>query len=275
MLLRSHGKVVFLSIALLAADRGEARQAASGPGTAKGPAANPTDEEIAARYQALVARLPPEEQAWEKLLQENLGDFYLPRHQRDKVRGVSNSWDFVKDDPKLPRVLLIGDSISRGYTQACRKALAGKANVHRAPANCGPTTLGLAKIDIWLGDGDWDLIYFNFGVHDHVRASPVPEYSERLEKLVERLRRTRAKLVWASTTPWPATANGKPGGASVMELNAAAVEVMNRHQVAIDDLFTVISPHVAELQLKDGHFRTEGYDLLGEHVANFIEQALR
>src|SRR5512137_2492523 len=37
----------------------------------------------------------------------------------------------VSDDPKLPRVLLIGDSISIGYTLPVRKLLAGKANVHR------------------------------------------------------------------------------------------------------------------------------------------------
>jgi hypothetical protein len=36
-------------------------------------------------------------------------------------------------DPKLPRVLLIGDSISKGYTPEVQKLLAGKANVHFSP----------------------------------------------------------------------------------------------------------------------------------------------
>ena len=135
-------------------------------------------------YQSVVATLSPEEQAWEKLLQENLGGFYLPIHKRQKIAGTSNAWDFVKDDPALPRVLLIGDSVSRGYTQAVRKALAGKANVHRAPENCGPTANGLRKIDIWLADGKWDVIHFNFGIHD--RNTPIPDYTARLEKLVER-----------------------------------------------------------------------------------------
>ena len=90
-----------------------------------------------ADYEALVATLPADEQAWERVLQENLGGFYLPIHMRQKLAGQSNAWDFVRDNPALPRVLLIGDSVSRGYTQAVRRALAGKANVHRAPANCG------------------------------------------------------------------------------------------------------------------------------------------
>ncbi|MBL8830000.1 MAG: SGNH/GDSL hydrolase family protein, partial [Planctomycetaceae bacterium] len=129
------------------------------------------------RYQALVAKLPPDQQAWERVLQSQLGSFYLPFHKSDKIAGRSNAWDFVQDDPKLPRVLLIGDSVSRGYTQATRKALAGKANVHRAPANCGPTASGVKNIDVWLGDGKWDVIHFNFGIHD--RSTPLADYTQR------------------------------------------------------------------------------------------------
>jgi hypothetical protein len=61
-------------------------------------------KELDAKYQALVAKLPPDQQAWERVLQENLGSFYLPIHKNEKVAGRSNAWDFVQDDPKLPRV---------------------------------------------------------------------------------------------------------------------------------------------------------------------------
>src|SRR5688572_8105941 len=72
----------------------------------------------------------------------------------------------VQDDPALPRVLLIGDSISIGYTVPTRERLAGKANVHRPGVNCGPTTRGVENLDKWLGDKKWDVIHFNFGLHD-------------------------------------------------------------------------------------------------------------
>ena len=127
--------------------------------------------ELDKKYQAWVAKLSPAQQAWERTLQAELGDFYLPIHKREKVAGKSNAWDFVEDDPSLPRVLLIGDSVSRAYTRTVRKELRGIANVHRAPANCGPTSTGLKKIDVWLGDGKWDVIHFNFGIHD--RATPI------------------------------------------------------------------------------------------------------
>ena len=232
---------------------------------------------VAAKYDAIVATLSAEEQAWEKVLQQHLGSFYLPHHQADKVAGRSNAWDFVKDDPALPRVLLIGDSVSRGYTAAVRKALAGKANVHRAPANCGPTASGIKNIDAWLtdhpGGEKWDVIHFNFGIHD--RGTSVADYTARLQQLVQRMKQTGAKLVWASTTPIPDNPDQKQTAASIVERNAAAAEVMQKHGVAIDDLFGFITPRLAEVQRpKDVHFKDEGYDMLGQKVAESVTDAL-
>lgn len=226
------------------------------------------------QYKQLVAGLTPPEQKWEQLLQDNLGGYYLPLHEADKVAGRSNAWDFVKDDPHLPRILLIGDSISRGYTQFVREGLKGKANVHRAPENCGPTANGLKKIEIWLGDGKWDLIHFNFGIHD--RITPTAVYSSNLEKLISRLQKTGAKLVWANTTP-PANANNheKFSPEDCDRLNAAAAVVMQKHGITTDDLFTVIRPHLAELQNpNDVHFKDEGYQILGQKVAQEISKTL-
>lgn len=226
------------------------------------------------QYQALVAKLPPAQQAWESVLQSQLGSFYLPLHKRDKIAGRSNAWDFVQDDPQLPRVLLIGDSVSRGYTQATRTALAGKANVHRAPANCGPTANGLKNIEVWLGDGKWDVIHFNFGIHD--RSTPLSDYTERLEQLIERMQKTGARLVWASTTPIPDDPTKGQRAASIVERNRAAAALMKKHDIAVDDLFTAVTPHLADMQNhNDVHFNARGYDFLGETVARAIETALK
>ena len=185
------------------------------------------DALVDARYEAWLAKLSPEELAWEKVLQSQLGGFYLPLHKRDKIAGKSNAWDFVKDDPKLPRVLLIGDSVSRGYTQPARKALAGKANLHRAPANCGPTASGLKNLDIWLGEGKWDVIHFNFGIHD--RATPLADYRKRLEGIVVRLKKTGARLIWAATTPIPDNPAQKQTAASVVERDGQRqLQLINR-----------------------------------------------
>jgi lysophospholipase L1-like esterase len=260
----------FLAVCLVAAEppKGEPTNAAE---AAAQLAAKKVAQEkfIDDRYQALVAKLSPEEQAWEKVLQGQLGNFYLPLHKRDKIAGKSNAWDFVKDDPKLPRVLLIGDSVSRGYTQPTRKALEGKANVHRAPANCGPTASGLKNLEVWLGEGKWDVIHFNFGIHD--RATPAADYVKRLEAIVARLEKTGAKLIWASTTPIPDNPAQKQTAASIVEKNALAAEVMKKHAIPTDDLFAAMTPRLAEFQPPlDVHFTGAGYDFLGTKVGESI-----
>lgn len=241
------------------------------PTNAQEAAAQKAQEEatIEKKYQAWVATLTPAQQAWERTLQAELGSFYLPIHKREKVAGKSNAWDFVADDPALPRVLLIGDSVSRAYTQTVREQLAGIANVHRAPANCGPTATGLKKLDVWLGEGNWDLIHFNFGIHD--RATPIADYSQRLEQLVTRMQKRCTKLAWASSTPIPDVPDKKYTARSMIDRNAAAAAVMRKHGVLVDDLFTAITPKLAEFQIpKDVHFSGPGNEFLGQKVAEFI-----
>ena len=197
----------------------------------------------------------------------------VPKIKQKRPVPYAFGW-IVQDDPDLPCVLLIGDSVSRGYTQSVRKALAGKANVHRAPANCGPTSLGLRKQDVWLGDGKWDVIHFNFGIHD--RNTPIAEYGQRLEQLVERMKKTDAKLVWATTTPIPDVPAKKQTAASIVERNEAAAQIMQKHGVVTDDLFTAVTPHLETMQNpNDVHFNAAGYEFLGQQVAKAIEDVLQ
>jgi lysophospholipase L1-like esterase len=231
------------------------------------------DRVVAEQFAAWKATLPPEQQAWETVLEQNLGSFYLPLYQAEKVKGRISAWDYVKDDPKLPRVLLIGDSISRGYTLAARRGLAGVANVHRAPENCGPTANGLKKLDVWLGAGRWDIIHFNFGIHD--RKTPLADYTRRLEEITTRLKATGARLVWASTTPVAEGGMKDATEADLVARNAAAAEVMARHGVKINDLHAAMLPHLAEYQNpKDVHFGEPGYRFLGDRVAAAILKAV-
>lgn len=252
------------------------------------PAGEPTNAGEAAAQKAAEAKaldekfaswkagLPEKQQAWETVLEANLGNFYLPLYKKDKVKvpPTPTAWDYLEDAPGLPRVLLIGDSVSRGYTLAARKALLGKANVHRAPENCGPTANGLKKLDVWLGGGKWDVIHFNFGIHD--RATPNADYVARLEQILERLKKTGARLVWASTTPIPPdTKDGPQAKVAIEEKNALALELMKKHGVTVNDLHAFISPNLATVQNpRDVHFTGQGYELLGAQVAASIAPLL-
>lgn len=193
-----------------------------------------------------------------------------------------NSLAPIEDRPGLPRVLLIGDSISIGYTQPVRELLKEKANVHRIPANGGPTKNGVANLDKWLGGGKWDAIHFNFGIHDlkfmpdGKRQVEPEDYEKNLRTIVAKLKGTGARVIWATTTPIPDGELTPPRSfGKVPEYNAIAQRVMAGSGVAIDDLNAAITPHLAEFQNpKDVHYKPEGYALLAKQVAASLEKAL-
>ncbi len=188
----------------------------------------------------------------------------------------------IEDAPGLPRVLLIGDSISIGYTTFTREALKGKANVHRIPANGGPTSNGLQNIDKWLGDTKWDVIHFNWGLHDlkimedGKHQVPLDQYEKNLRDLVARLKKTGAKLIWATTTPVPeGNLNPPRNYGDVIAYNAVAKKIMDENGVAIDDLYAFALPRLKEIQRPANvHFTAEGSKALAQQVAASILKAL-
>jgi acyl-CoA thioesterase-1 len=197
-------------------------------------------------------------------------------------RGPHPSWAQVKDDPALPRVLLIGDSISMGYTLAVREALAGRANVHRPPTNCGHTGTGVEKIEAWLGDGRWDVIHFNWGLHDLRRMEdgkhqvPLADYEKNLRQLAERLKKTGATLIWCSTTPVPENTSPPRSNEDVLAYNAAAKRIMDENGIAIDDLYRFALPRIKEIQIASNvHFKPEGYEVLAGQVARVVADSLQ
>ena len=222
----------------------------------------------------LPENMSAEQQAWEKILKENLGSFYYPHYVKDKKEGKVSAWDYVKDDPKLPRMLIIGDSISRGYTVALRNALQGKVNVHRAPANCSSTAYGLSKLDIWLGNNKepWDLIIFNFGIHD--RRTGNDQYVANLTTIVGKLKQRSNKVLFVTTTPIPEGAAEFVENASENS-NRLATRVMNEHQIGTIDLYTAIKPEIAEYQLPQNcHFKEDGYTYMATYLAPFVLKSL-
>jgi len=212
---------------------------------------------------------------------------------------LQGSWD-AKIDPKLPTVLIIGDSISISYTRAVRRKFEGKANVLRpmrsdgkGADNCGDTIIGLANIDRWLGNQKWDVIHFNWGLWDlcyrhpesksqghrdkvkgHQSVPPM-DYEQNLEKLISRLQQTGAKLIWASTTVVP---EGEPGRfvGDDQKYNEIAARVMKRHQIPINDLHSLSTTFTPDMFAGPGdvHFSRRGVSKLADQVAEKIATAL-
>ena len=212
------------------------------------------------------------------------------------IGSAQKSDDSKQGNPKdtaLPKVLIIGDSISIGYTKPTIELLQGTAHVERVKANCGDTKRGLQNLKRWLGKTDWDVIHFNWGLHDlkymgpngenladpsaatsHRQVSP-EDYRKNLETLVARLQKTGAKLIWRNTTPVPEGAKGRVKGDELV-YNEIAKDVMARASVPTHDLYAFANARLDRIQKPaDVHFSTEGSDILADDVVRVILEALQ
>ena len=195
------------------------------------------------------------------------------------------------DDPKLPRYLFIGDSISGNYNAGLRSALSAKFNLHHPPTNCGPTSKGASSILDWLGDykqpgRHWDIISFNFGHWDSQQTKAV--YQANLEIIVRELRKTGATLIWVTTCPVPngcetvfdlaadGRAPGRKSGVMKKYINPWANEVIKKYpEISICDQWQFCKEHEQDSfkQWWSGsnvHFNQTTSQQLGEFLAAHV-----
>lgn len=199
---------------------------------------------------------------------------------------------------EMPKVLIIGDSISIGYLPFVQKMMAGEAMVTRPfdengePENCQGTTNGKLHIDEWIGGESWDVIHFNFGLHDIKHVKPdtgknsndptdpqqadLEQYRNNLTSIVEALKATKGRLVFATTTPYPDTVSKPLRSPGMPErYNQAALSIMKRNGISVNNLHDFVVPRMAILQRPDNvHFTDTGYEALAEQVVTAIRAVL-
>jgi hypothetical protein len=161
------------------------------------------------------------------------------------IKGKPKPCNRVTDG--LPDVLILGDSISIGYTPVAAKILEGVANVYRPEMNCSSSVVYLENLDQWLGGKEWDLIHFNCGLHDinrnnneiinraSKRRVNLDEYKENLQQISKTISASSKIAIWASTTPVPDDASSRAQGDEV-KYNEIAERIMNKQDIAINDL---------------------------------------
>lgn len=179
-------------------------------------------------------------------------------------------------DPALPNILLLGDSITRGYYPEVVKLLSGRANCYlfATSAASGDPRL-IRQVDDYFSmmPIKFAVIHFNNGMHGWKYTETA--YGDALPKLVEALQaKSRgAKLVWATTTP---VHQADPSGATnprIDQRNAESLRTMRHFHVAIDDQHALMAAH-DDLHNGSVHYTREGSAVQAQQVAQILEKLL-
>jgi lysophospholipase L1-like esterase len=178
----------------------------------------------------------------------------------------------------LPRVLLIGDSIARGYYPGVADRLKGKAVVARLATSksLGDPAL-LDEVRLVLGQARFDVVHFNNGLHGFGYTED--QYAKALPELVAAIRKgaPAAKLVWATTTPvrQPDQPDAlSPKTDRVVARNKLADGVMEKVSVPIDDLFALARDHPEWVGRDGTHLNPKGTEALADQVAKTVSGLL-
>ena len=202
---------------------------------------------------------------------------------------------FFSSRVEEPRILIIGDSISLGYTPFVQEHFGGRAYVAHNPGNAEHTGTGKAHVADWAGREHWDIIQFNWGLWDLCYRHPdspvqghrdkvngsltfsVEEYQANLDTIVTRLREASdARFVFVTTSYVPVNEAGRFRD-DPKKYNAAAVKVMQKHGIPVNDIYAKSRAIHRKwgMGTDDVHYTPTGYQLLSEPVIAFLEKELR
>ena len=190
----------------------------------------------------------------------------------------------------MKKIILIGDSIRKGYDTAVRKAFEGSAEVLWPDENCRFSAYVLRYLPIWYDElglnGEEDAVHWNTGLWDCLRIAdgqvltPLPAYRENMERICRQLRAffPRAEIVFATSTPVLEegyTGTYKRYNRETEIYNEAALEIGARHGFPVDDLYAAAKDAPREFHSDMTHYYTkEGTRLLAGRVIASLEERL-
>jgi lysophospholipase L1-like esterase len=188
----------------------------------------------------------------------------------------------------LPKVLLLGDSIRMSYQPRVTELLAGRAEVTGPGENCCTALYTSMRLNAWL-QAAWkpDFVHWNNGIHDCGRNPErgpeqftIADYLRNLRTVLDQLRATGAKIVWATMTPQhPERPCASPKWSwthdEMRRYNDAALELMTREGLPVNDLRALVLSDPDTLLADDRlHLSPIGVERSAQAVASAIERVM-
>ena len=196
------------------------------------------------------------------------------------MRKENYEWIYAWQDENLkndlPKILLIGDSITNNYQAHVREMLKGVCYVDYVSTtfSIDSKIYGHLMKD-YARYNDYDLVHFNFGLHGKYLSQK--SYENRVKKFIEFLLE-KSKVIIANTTVVYLEGNNKPDKSwmkKVNERNESVERIAAKLNIPIDDLYSASCAVPKELRYKDGtHYEIDGYKMLAEQVVKSIKENL-
>lgn len=191
----------------------------------------------------------------------------------------SDMWVTDAETNASPRVLLVGDSIVKGYYGGVEKALGDDAHLARyATSKFLSHPDFLAEVGLLLKRYPFDVIHINNGLHGWGYTED--QYRDGLEALVAFIQKESpdSKVIWCLTTPVRDSKDlSKPDGDKqprVEARNAIAAEIMAKHGIPVTDLHDAVVKDDANFSQDGVHFSDAGRAIQAEKVAAAIRPYL-
>jgi hypothetical protein len=200
-------------------------------------------------------------------------DPVAPVPPREAIEWV-DAWSQPSQKNNLPRVLLIGDSISKGYHGAVTGQLAGKSYVDRMSSSYSigdPILLDLILAQV--RNRKFRVIHLNNGLHGI--AYSIDAYEKGMRLLITEIQKANpsATLVLATSTQ-VLPGYGGISRKAVDERNAVVAKLAKEFKLQVDDLHAVTIEH-PEFYLGDKiHYNGKGYAALGKQIAENLSPLL-
>ncbi len=187
-----------------------------------------------------------------------------------------DAWAEEADKDDLPRALLIGDSITRGYNGRVRELLKGKAYVDFiATSYAVDNPLYQTLIKSYAKACDYAVIHFNHGLHGYHMSKRT--YQSKIDKLAKVLS-ANSKFIIATSTIVYKEGNkriNKDWAKRLAQRNGAVSEIASKNGYVLNDLFKVSEGLDVSLRSPDGiHYNEQGFNALGDVVAQKIIEIL-
>lgn len=196
-----------------------------------------------------------------------------PKIERENIEWC-DVWIPGATTTNKPRVLLVGDSITKGYYKVASDQLGnGVACARFATSACVADPAFHVQLDALLSQYTFALIHFNNGLHGVGYTEE--EYRAGYEKALKSIQKhsPSTKLVLALSTPLNETSSANSLNPRVNERNSIVRELAKTYGAAVNDLHSISKGH-PEYYTDAYHYKAAAIELQGKQVAEVIKEQL-